>query len=66
VKIDPADLLDATEVAELLGLAKRQAVSVYRARYADFPQPAVEKASGQCVLWLRADVEAWASRRRPA
>lgn len=61
--MNPADLLDATEVAELLGLSRRQAVSTYRARYADFPAPAVEKGSGKCVLWLRADVERWASRR---
>jgi predicted DNA-binding transcriptional regulator AlpA len=63
-KIDPADLLDASEVAELLGLSSAGAVSVYRARYDDFPAPAVRKASGKCVLWLRADIAAWADERR--
>jgi predicted DNA-binding transcriptional regulator AlpA len=63
-RIDVADLLDAGEVAELLGLARRQGVSTYRSRYADFPQPVVTKNSGKCDLWLRADVEAWAARRR--
>lgn len=56
------DLLDATEVAELLGLNRRTSVAVYRARYPDFPAPAIEKS--RCVLWRRADIEAWAARRR--
>ena len=59
VQIDPADLLDANEVAGLLGLAHRQAVSTYRSRYDDFPEPVVVKAA--CVLWLRSDIETWAS-----
>ena len=32
MKIDPDDLLDATEVADVLGLAHRQAVATYRSR----------------------------------
>jgi predicted DNA-binding transcriptional regulator AlpA len=61
--INPDDLLDAGEVAEVLGLARRQAVSTYRARYSDFPEPRVSKNSGMCDLWLRADIEAWRDRR---
>lgn len=57
-RIDPDDLIDAAGVAELLGLASRAVVSVYRGRYPDFPPPAVER--GQCRLWLRSDIEAWA------
>jgi predicted DNA-binding transcriptional regulator AlpA len=64
VKIDPDDLLDATEVAEVLGLAHRQAVTTYRTRYADFPEPLVRKASNKCVLWLRADIERWLAVHR--
>ncbi len=60
--IDPDKLLDATEVADLLGLGHRNSVSVYRKRYADFPEPRIEKS--RCVLWLRADVEKWAKGRR--
>lgn len=59
--IDPDDLLDATEVAEVLGLSHRQAVSTYRHRYADFPEPVVVKS--RCLLWLRVDVEAWRDGR---
>ena len=40
-----------------LRLSNRRAVSVYRSRYADFPEPAVNK--GRCELWLRADIETW-------
>ena len=60
-KIDPADLIDPSQVAEIVGLSNVGGVSVYRKRYADFPAPAVEK--GRCVLWLRGDVERWANRR---
>ena len=65
-KIDPADLLDAGEVADLLGLSLRQAVSTYRSRYPDFPTPIVSKNSGLCSLWLRSDIEKWAKGRRAA
>lgn len=61
-RIDPADLIDAGEVAVTLGLANRNAVSVYRKRYADFPAPRVEKGQN-VVLWLRQDIEAWAKSR---
>jgi predicted DNA-binding transcriptional regulator AlpA len=61
VLIDPADLLDANEVADTLGLAHRQAVATYRRRYSDFPEPIVVKAA--CMLWRRQDVEAWARGR---
>lgn len=57
------DLLDAAEVAAVLGLSNPKAVSVYRHRYESFPAPFVEKPSGVCVLWLRADIEAWDQSR---
>ncbi|MGI9052818.1 MAG: helix-turn-helix transcriptional regulator [Ilumatobacteraceae bacterium] len=61
MKVDPADLLNAREVAAVVGLAHREAVATYRRRYGDFPAPLISK--GTCVLWLRADVEAWAAAR---
>lgn len=60
---DPADLVDAQTVAELLGLASRGAVSVYRSRYDDFPVPVIDMGRGRPMLWLRADVENWAAHR---
>lgn len=60
MRVEHTELIDAGEVAELLGLARRQAVSTYRTRYSDFPEPLIEKNSGKCALWRRGDVEAWA------
>jgi predicted DNA-binding transcriptional regulator AlpA len=62
VTLGPEDLLDAGEVADLLGLSSRAAVSVYRNRYEDFPPPFVEKSSGKCILWLRRDIERWVQK----
>lgn len=60
MKVDPTDLLNAAEVAQVLGLAHREAVSTYRRRYNNFPEPIIKK--GTCVLWHRPDIQAWAGR----
>lgn len=62
MKVDLDDLLNAAEVADLLGLSHRQAVATYRGRYEDFPTPVIHK--GTCVLWRRQDVEAWGRSTR--
>lgn len=59
--INPDDLLDSEQVAELLGLASRRAVSTYRDRYPTFPAPVVDRE--RCKLWHRVDVEAWKASR---
>jgi predicted DNA-binding transcriptional regulator AlpA len=61
--VDTGDLLNAREVAEVLGLAHREAIATYRRRYSDFPGPVISK--GTCVLWHRPDVEAWQRSRTP-
>lgn len=63
-RIDVEDLVDAGEVAELLGLAGANVVSVYQKRYEDMPRPVVQRPSGRCLLWLRSDIEKWARRAR--
>ena len=55
------DLLTPNEVADALGLDRREAVRTYRSRYDDFPEPALEK--DRCSLWLRQDIEAWKATR---
>ncbi len=65
-QVDLDDLLDADEVAELLGLSSRGAVSVYRRRYEDFPEPALERSSGRCQFWITEDIERWADTRAAA
>lgn len=61
--IEPDELLDSHDVAELLGLSSHRSVSTYRRRHDDFPEPIIEKGAGRCLLWRRADVEAWAGSR---
>ncbi len=61
--IDSDDLLDSSQVADLLGLTHRHSVSTYRRRYADFPPPAVARGKGRTNLWLRSDIETWRSAR---
>ena len=61
--IDPDNLIDTHDVATLLGLSSPRAVSVYRSRYDDFPTPLINRGTGRCLLWLRADVERWAKAR---
>ena len=60
--IDVDDLIDAYGVAEVLGLANPNGVSVYRRRYSDFPTPVIDK--GRCLLWIRGEVELWERKRR--
>lgn len=60
--LDPDDLIASDGVAEIIGLSNPRGVSVYRVRHPDFPAPKIDR--GNCVLWLRADVEAWAKGRR--
>lgn len=64
-RVDLDDLLEAAQVADLLGLSKATAVSVYQRRYVDFPEPALASASGRCQFWLRQDLERWRSARGP-
>ena len=62
-QVDLDDLLEAAQVAELLGLSKATAVSVYQHRYEDFPVPVLASASGRCQFWLRQELELWRSGR---
>jgi predicted DNA-binding transcriptional regulator AlpA len=65
VKVDTGDLINATEVARLVGLSNSTSIPTYRARYPDFPSPVVMQPP--CFLWRRQDVIAWAKAtgRRP-
>ncbi len=59
--VDTNDLIDARSVAEILGLSAPNTVSVYQHRYADMPRPVVNLGRGRCMLWLRSEVERWAT-----
>lgn len=61
--LDAEDLIDAQEVAELLGLAQRNTVSAYQRRYPEMPRPVVNLGQGRCKLWLRSEIVQWRSDR---
>lgn len=67
-KVDVDHLLDANGVAELLGLAHRNTVSVYQHRYPEMPRPVRDFGDRRAKLWLRPEIERWqsahSSRRR--
>jgi glutathione-regulated potassium-efflux system ancillary protein KefG len=53
------DLIDAVEIARMLGLAHRNSVSLYQKRYPNMPRPVVDLGSGRPRLWLRQEIAAW-------
>lgn len=63
--VNSDDLWDSATVGRYLGLgltdetgaAGARAVSVYRLKYGDFPEPLYEKANA--VIWVGADIRAW-------
>ena len=61
--IDTDDVIDAHGMAELLGLAQRNTVSLYQRRYPSMPRPVIDLGQGRCKLWLRSEVEEWRSKR---
>lgn len=63
-KVDVDDLIDTQSVAQILGLAHRNTVSEYQARYEDMPRPVVDLGRGRSKLWLRDEVERWVAAHR--
>jgi glutathione-regulated potassium-efflux system ancillary protein KefG len=62
-KVATEDLIDAHDVAKILGLAQRNTVSVYQHRYPDMPRPVIDLGRGRPKLWLRPEVESWAGEQ---
>lgn len=54
------DLIDAQEVARMLGLAQPNAVSLYQKRYPDMPRPVMDLGRGRPKLWVRQEMKRWA------
>ena len=63
-KVDTEDLIDATEVAGLVGLRHPNSVSTYQKRYPDMPRPIVTRGKGRTRLWLRPEIQAWVRERK--
>lgn len=62
-RVDTDDLIDAAEVADLLGLSHRNSVSLYQRRYPDMPRPVIERGGGRTKLWLKSGMAAWQNQR---
>ena len=60
-KVDVDDLVDAREVAEMLGLSSPRAVAVYASR--GLPDPIIDRGPNTAKLWLRQDIESWMKDR---
>lgn len=60
-KVDVDDLIDAREVADILGLSSPRAVAVYSSR--GLPEPIIDRGPNTAKLWLRQDIERWIKER---
>lgn len=65
-RINTDDVIDAQGVADLLGLAQRNTVSLYQRRYPAMPRPVIDLGQGRCKLWSRTEIADWAQERRRA
>jgi predicted DNA-binding transcriptional regulator AlpA len=57
------DLIDAHDVARILGLSQRNTVSQYQRRYPDMPRPVLDLGPGRPSLWLRPQIQRWHARQ---
>jgi len=62
-RVDIEDLVDAHQVAALLGLARATSVHVYQRRYPDMPRPVLEREGLRARFWLRSEILAWNKTR---
>ena len=56
------ELIDAQTIADLLGLAQRNTVSLYQRRYPDMPRPVIDLGPGRPRLWLKPEIISWARK----
>lgn len=59
--VNPDDLIAAVDAACILGLSQPSSVTTYLHRYDDFPRPVVDLSQSHVRLWLRQDIETWAT-----
>jgi len=61
--VDIDDLVDAHDVADMLGLALATSVHLYQRRYPDMPRPVLDRGGRRAQLWLRSEVLVWQEGR---
>lgn len=62
-RVDPDDLIGASEVQAILRLSHPNSVTTYLNRYPDFPKPVVDLSSSRIRLWRRQDIVRWHEER---
>ena len=62
--IDPDDLIDSSDMADLLGLSSARAVYVYQTRYKEMPKPIVDRGRNRARLWLKPEVLQWLEEKK--
>jgi predicted DNA-binding transcriptional regulator AlpA len=62
-QVDVDDLVDAHDVAAILGLAHATSVHLYQRRYPEMPRPVLDRGGRRARLWLRTEVTAWMKTR---
>ncbi len=62
-RVDVDDLVDAHDVAELLGLAHATSVHLYQRRYPQMPRPVLDRGGRRARLWLRTEITDWMKTR---
>jgi predicted DNA-binding transcriptional regulator AlpA len=65
-RVNTEDLIDAMEVARILGLRHRNSVSTYLRRYSDMPKPVIDLGPQRPRLWVRKEIVAWQVKRSKA
>jgi predicted DNA-binding transcriptional regulator AlpA len=55
-QVDVDDLVDAHEVAILLGLAQPNSVYLYQRRHPEMPRPVVDRGPRRAKLWLQSEI----------
>lgn len=60
-RVDVTELIDAKEVAAMLGFQHYQTVHTFARRHPEMPKPVVDKPAAR--LWVRADIAKWLAKR---
>ncbi len=61
--LNTEELIDSRTLAQMLGLAHPNSVSLYQRRYADMPRPVVDLGMGRPRLWHRPAITEWMASR---
>ena len=63
-RVNPDDLISASEVQTILRLSHPSSVTTYLRRYPDVPKPVVDRSASRIRLWNRQDIERWRDDRK--